>query len=214
MSASSKNSATRPDVDPPDAGEDLSAPRGDRDDDRLAVGAKRRQDRQLGRFDLGVRFLLPAVLVDALREIALDVQQPDADERNAQVGRAFQMVAGQHAQAARINRQRLVDAELGRKVRGRPLAENARVRRAPRLRRLHVLHPAAIGAVDAGVQDLFPAALFELIGRELLEEGDRVMRELRPANRGNFAKDRRDFGLPAPPIIAGQLCEFFLDALI
>ena len=201
-------------VDPPDAREDLPAARRDRNDDGLSVRTKGRLNRQLGRLDLGVRFLLPALLVDALRKIALDVQQADADEGDAQVGRAFQVVAGQHAQAAGIDRQRLVDAEFGREVGGRPLAENSGVRRAPGLRRLHVLDPAAIRAVDAGVQDLFAAALFELVGGVFLQERNGVMRKLRPADRIDFAKDRRDLGLPAPPIIAGQLREFFLYALM
>src|SRR5580704_2677665 len=40
------------------------------------------------------------------------------------------------------------------------------------------------------------------------------MRELRPADWGNFAKDGRDLGLPTPPIIAGKLGEFLLYALM
>ena len=66
--------------------------------------------------DAGVRLLLPAVGVEVLVEVPLGVQQPDADERHAEVGRRLQMVAGEHAEPAGVLRERLGDAELGREV--------------------------------------------------------------------------------------------------
>ena len=66
--------------------------------------------------ELGDALLLPAVGVEALAEVALGVEQPDADERHAEVGRRLQVVAGQHAEAAGVLRQGLGDAELGGEV--------------------------------------------------------------------------------------------------
>ena len=43
---------------------------------------------------------LPAVGVEALLEVALAIEERDADERQAQVAGLFDMVAGQHAEAA------------------------------------------------------------------------------------------------------------------
>ena len=37
---------------------------------------------------------------------------------------------------------------------------------------------------------------------------------VRPADPANFPKDRRYFGLPAPPIVAGQFRQLFVDALL
>ena len=47
-------------------------------------------------------------LVEALQEVALVVEQAHAVERYAQVGDALHVVAGQHAQAARVDGQGLV----------------------------------------------------------------------------------------------------------
>ena len=63
---------------------------------------------------------LPALGVELLVEVALGVQQPDPDQRHAEVGRGLQVIAGEHAEAARVLRQRLAEAELGGEVRHRP----------------------------------------------------------------------------------------------
>ena len=49
-------------------------------------------------------------------EVALGVQQTDADERHAEVGGRLQVVAGEHPEPAGVLRERLGDAELGREV--------------------------------------------------------------------------------------------------
>ncbi len=66
--------------------------------------------------DALVALLLPAVVVEELMEVALGVEQTDADERNAEIGRRLQVVAGEHAEAAGVLRDGLGDAELGREV--------------------------------------------------------------------------------------------------
>ena len=44
------------------------------------------------------------------------VEEADADERDAEVARRLEVVAGEHAETARVLRQRFGDAELGREV--------------------------------------------------------------------------------------------------
>ena len=72
------------------------------------------------RHDVGVEqrvaLLLPAVGVEALAEVAVPVEQADADEGHAEVARRLEVVAGQHAEAAGVLRDGLGDAELGREV--------------------------------------------------------------------------------------------------
>ena len=102
--------------------------------DRLAVRPDRRLQWQLGEVYLRVVLLLPAGGVEPLPEIALAIEQADADERDAQVGGALDVVAGQHAEAARVDRQRLVDAELRGEVGDRLATQNADVRVPPTLR--------------------------------------------------------------------------------
>jgi hypothetical protein len=46
-------------------------------------------------------------------KISLRVHEADPDEGDAEVARLLAMVAGEDAQAARVNGQRLVQRELG-----------------------------------------------------------------------------------------------------
>ena len=48
--------------------------------------------------------------VEVLPEVALPVQQRDADDRHAQVGGRAQRVAGEDAEAAAVGRDRLLEA--------------------------------------------------------------------------------------------------------
>ena len=123
----------------------------DRDRQRNAV-AHGRLNRQQPAVDVDVVLLLPAVGVEPLTKVALVVIEPDAHERNAEIGRALQVIAGEDAEPARVDRERLVKAELGGEVRDRPRAEHAGVLRSPRVLRLQVLLHPAVGVVDAPVQ--------------------------------------------------------------
>ena len=63
-----------------------------------------------------VAFFLPALAGQALVEVTLRVHEPDADERHAEVRRFLAVIAGEHAEAARVDRQRLMERELGGEV--------------------------------------------------------------------------------------------------
>src|SRR5690242_21005008 len=56
--------------------------------------------------------LLLARAGDALAEVALWVEEADAHEGQAQIAGLLAVVAGEDAQAARVDRQRLVQPEL------------------------------------------------------------------------------------------------------
>ncbi len=60
---------------------------------------------------------LPAVRVDLLPEVAAAVEQSDSHERDAELGCGLQMVAGEDPEAARVDRQPLVQPELHAEVR-------------------------------------------------------------------------------------------------
>ena len=93
--------------------------------------AERRPHRQRAVIDVDVVLVLPAVAIEPLPEVALVVVQADADERNAEIRGALDVIAGEDAEAARVDRQRFVDAELGGEVRDRPRPEHAGVAGAP-----------------------------------------------------------------------------------
>ena len=64
-----------------------------------AVVAQQRQGQPVG-VQRGVVLLLPALQAQALREVARPVEEPDAEDRHAEVGGGLQEVACQDAQAA------------------------------------------------------------------------------------------------------------------
>ncbi len=93
----------------------------DADPDRHDVSGRVAQlgQRQPVRIESGIVLLLPAVGGQGLHEVAGAVEQPDPDDRDAEVAGRLQVVTGQDAEAAAVLRQRLGDAELGREVRDR-----------------------------------------------------------------------------------------------
>ena len=82
----------------------------------LPVGVLHRRQRQGVEIVDRVAFLLPAVGIQKLAEIALLVEQAQADQRIVLVARGLQMVAGEDAQAAGIDRQALGEAVLGGEI--------------------------------------------------------------------------------------------------
>ena len=99
-----------PDVGPPDVAPHRVAGEVDGDLDAGVDEAERL------RGEVGDGLLLPAVGVEALAEVALGVQQADPDERDAEVRRRLEVVAGEHAEAAGVLGEGLADAELGGEV--------------------------------------------------------------------------------------------------
>ena len=171
------------DGDPPHARDDPAGPRLDLDRHRHAV-VRRRLDRQQPVIDVDVFLALPAVAIEPLPEVALVVVEADADERDAEVGRALEVIAGEDAEAARIDRNRLVQAELRREVRHRPGAEHAGVTGAPRVLRRQVLLQPPVRLVDAAVQRQLRRAQLELIDRGALQQRDRIVIARAPERRG------------------------------
>ena len=106
----------------------------------LPSGVMARLDRRLGPVQALVGLLLPAFGRHALMEISLRIHEPDADQRDPEVAGLLAVIPGEHTEAAGVNRQRLVQRELGGKVgdrarRVRIAAMPPRVARAARARR-------------------------------------------------------------------------------
>ncbi len=115
------------------------------------------------------------------------------------------MVAGENPQAAGVNRNRLVQAELGGEIRHRPRPQHAGMLDAPRpLRRQVLLHPA-VGVVDPAVQRELRCALLQVVDVDALEQRDRVVGQLAPQHRIQVAEQVRRVLVPAPPQVLRQL---------
>ena len=104
------------DLDAPDLGIDGAARQLDADADLAPVGVERGDGGGLREVELVVDGFLLAVAGDALAEVALGIEKADADEGQAEVAGLFAVVAGEDAQAAGVDGQRLVEAELGAEV--------------------------------------------------------------------------------------------------
>ena len=83
---------------------------------RRAVGLAQQRDRQPVGVEDRVGLLLPALAGERLLEVAVPVEQADADDRHAEVAGRLEVVAGEDAEAAGVLRQHGGDAELGREV--------------------------------------------------------------------------------------------------
>ena len=147
--------------------------------------------------EIQVVLVLPAVAIEPLPEVALVVVQPDADQRHAEIGRRLDVIAGEDAEAAGVDRQRLVQAELGGEVRDRARAEHAGVAAAPRVAGPEVLLHPAVGVVDAAVQRELRRALLQVVDRDVLEQGDRVVAHLAPRHRIELAEQCRSYPRPS-----------------
>ena len=107
------------DVDAPDLRDHLAVADRHRHGDRLAVRARHQRSGHAMRIGLDPVLVLPAGRVDPLAEVAVAVHQADRDEREPHVRGLLEDVARQHAETAGVDRQRLVDRELGAEERSR-----------------------------------------------------------------------------------------------
>ena len=82
----------------------------------FGVGARFLRQRLLAQIDDPVVLALPAVGAKVLVEVALVVQQTNADQRKAKVRGRFQVIPGEDAEAARIGRQTLRQREFKREI--------------------------------------------------------------------------------------------------
>ena len=121
-----------PDLHAPDFRADGSAAGLDLNRDGLAVRSDGGFHGQLVDIGLDVFFLLPAGAIEALPEVSLAIKQSDADQGNAQVGRALDVIAGQHAESAGIFRNGNVQTEFGGEVGDRDEAAECRRAVLPR----------------------------------------------------------------------------------
>ena len=81
-------------------------------------------------------FPLPSAEIEPLAEISLAIKQANADQRNIQVGGALDVIAGQHAQAAGVNRAAIRACRTRPKNRPRDAAAARRRAARPRSGRL------------------------------------------------------------------------------
>ena len=193
------------DVQQPDLGQQAVVASVDSHRHRFARRVQGRLHRQILDARLQVLLGLPAVRVQLLLEVPLTVEQPDSDQGHAQAAGALDVVARQHPEAARVDRDRLVDAEFGREVGHRQGAQDVGVRLGPGAATIAevLLQPAKM-VVDPAVQHHFGGPRRQPLRRELAQQSDRIVIQLPPTDRVQVSEQAVDFGMPSPPKVVGQ----------
>lgn len=110
-----RNSADLGDPDPSEQPGAIG--QGQFDEDGRPLGVGQQPQRQPLGIQRRIALVLPSVGGQRLAEISGAVVQTHRDQRQPEIGRRLQMVAGEYPQAARVVRQHLGDAELHREVR-------------------------------------------------------------------------------------------------
>src|ERR1044072_5227389 len=193
-----------PDLDTPSLHAHVAATNEEVDADGLAVTATYKMHRQIADVYLLVRLLLPAVAAQVLTEVAVMIEQADGDKRKAQVARRLQVVAREDAEAARVERQRVMHAELRAEVCDRVLVrESARVACGPSLvPRSHVGVEAFGEKAHALDVDGVGRHPHQAVLRHLFEQAARVVLALVPDLLVEVAEDGVPVRVPAPPVVA------------
>ena len=189
---------------------------------RRAVAAAQQGERQAVRVAGRVALQLPALRRQRLAEVAVPVQQPHPDQRDAQVAGCLEMVTGQDAEPAGVLRQRGGDPVLGGEVgdgRWRLAVGSAaallfpppRFAPAPAPlippRRGQVL-PQVRGRAVQPVQ-VFPVGgqRGQVLGRNLAEQRDRVVARPLAARRVERGEQLPGAGMPGPAQIQHQVVQ-------
>ena len=207
MLVSSRYSGTRPTWMSPDAQRARRGPAAARSTSSgLPSGVEFGDERQGEEVVLGVALLLPAVDVQVLAEVAFAVHQADADERQAEVAGALEVVAGEDAEAAGVDRHALVDAELGGEV-GDRHRRRLRIGLLKPGRGVQVVVERFRDAVHVGEEAVVAASSSnrDLVGR--IEQPDGAVVERFEQVRVDAAEQGDRVGVPAPPQVVRERLE-------
>ncbi|OPZ97884.1 MAG: hypothetical protein BWY71_01450 [Planctomycetes bacterium ADurb.Bin412] len=186
--------------DPPDLHHHIPVSDIDMKTDRPSVFPQHQPDGHIVKVIFRIRFLLPAVRVQILLKIPLPVEQSDADQRQAQIAGTFEVITGENAQTAGINRQAFVQSELRTEI-------------GYRSRLLFVIdgvipaRPAHVGiqffadAVQMRQKSSIFGNLIQPLLRKLAQHLHRIMAAFFPQFPVQPAKHIRGVVIPAPPQI-------------
>ena len=163
---------------------------------RLAARVDLEPQRKLLGVGRAPPLVLPPGAIQPLVKEAPAIEQPHRHHRQPAVGRLLQHVSGQHAQAARVDGQRRVEAVLGAEEGDGPLGGEA----ADGLE-----GPDQLG-VERASQRLDPSHQRGVLGQSdeaertgVAEQLDRVVPRALPVLGVHLLEDRRGSGMPGPP---------------
>jgi hypothetical protein len=151
-----------------------------------------------------VGLLLPPVGAQVLAEVALLVEEPHRHQGDPEVARALEMVPGEDAESARVDRQALGDAVLGGEVgdqrAGGPPPVPGRVL-------VQVGAQPLEGAVVEGEEAVGAGERLEPLLRDGAEEQHRVLVRPVPEVAVQPAEDGAQVVVPGPAQVVGDLAQ-------
>jgi hypothetical protein len=192
------------DLRPPDLRVQGAAGQLDGDVHGRAVGLRQQREREAVRVQRRVALLLPPLGVERLLEVAGPVQQPDAEDRDAEVGRRLEVVAGEDAEPAGVLRQHLGDAELRGEVGDRA---RRRLQRLVPARRRQVVAQVGVRLLEPRQEGGVPRERREPLRADLAEQADRVVPDGLPGLGVDVAEQVERGGVPRPAQVHHQLRE-------
>ena len=150
--------------------------------------------------------LLQAGRVDGLAEVPPPIQQAEAHQGHAQVGSGLQVVTGQHAEAAGVERQGVIDPELGAQVGQSGRKRIGVVRIEPRRLAGEVaVHPTNHIAVLTHERFARGQPIPHVV-RHRLQDGQRVGGS-GPVRGTEAPHERSRWMVPGPPHVGGEVGE-------
>ena len=182
------------DVGAPDPHGDRLARELEVDEQRAAACLALERQREPRRVVERVPLALPARLVERLPEVTALVEEPDSDERHAELRRGLEVVAREDAKTAGVDRNGLVQRELHREVRDqKALVASVLV---PPGRGLELRLERALGGADPRDERRVLGGALEPVVGEAREQDDRVMVGLVPVGRVEVAEEIANRGQP------------------
>ena len=142
-------------------------------------------------------------------EVALRIHEADADERHAKVAGFFAVIAGQHAEAARVDRQRLMQREFSGEVGDRLATQVGAFALAPGVVRGSCSVEARDAAVVIGQPLVIGNRVCQRVRWDLLQHAHRVVGRLAPQRVIEVSEDAPRVGVPTPPEVVGEFFEPF-----
>ena len=165
----------------------------------MAVCANGEFHRQLVDIGFEIFLLLPTIAVQQLAEVTLAVEQANTNQRDTEIGSAFDVVSRENAESAGIDRDGFMQTKFSREVRNRTRSQNTRMLSAPGSIRFEVFALTPVGVIDAAVEHELLRSALNAVQRNFAEHRNWVVIELFESQRIEVTKQTGRIVIPAPP---------------
>ena len=196
-----------PDLHLPDLHPDGTPRKVECDAERLALRVAHRLEGHVVEIVVGIALLLPAVGIERLPEVALLVEQAHRDKRQTQVAGRFEMVAGEHAEAARVDRQTLREPELHTEIGDTYVGLVRMGAQEPGVARLQVGVEAAADAVELRQERFVLRCVLQALLSDAAQHAYGIVAGLFPELGIEAIEQVDGLGIPRPAEIVSNITQ-------